>query len=115
MNTFNIEVRDISFTEENINSTQNLLIQNITTKNVVLTPLNSTITHIDDLFLMMYGLISAHHKKKIIKFRKRVKELDREYEKNNIELYNIVYNRNTENLLQSVHDSISVSLKIILH
>jgi serine/threonine protein kinase len=115
MNTFNTEVHDIPFTEGNINSTQNLLIRNITTKSVVLAPFNSTMTHIDDLF-PMDGSISAHHKKKVIKFRGRVKELDREYEKNNNgELDNGVYNRNTESLLQSVHESISVSLKLTFH
>ena len=41
-------------------------------------------------------------KNKLFKFKGRVKELDREYEKqNNGELDNGVYNRNTESLLQS--------------
>jgi len=48
-------------------------------------------------------------KKKMIKFKGRVKELDREYEKNNNgDLDNGVYNRNTESLLETIHDSVQV-------
>jgi len=47
MNTFNTEMHEIPFTEGNIDSTQNMLIKNITTKSVVLAPFNSTMTNID--------------------------------------------------------------------
>ncbi|CAI2362159.1 unnamed protein product [Moneuplotes crassus] len=106
MNTFNTEMHEMPFTEGNIDSTQNALIKNITTKSVVLAPFNSTLT---ELGLIEFAKLSdlTIPKKKTIKFKGRVKELDREYEKNNNgDLDNGVYNRNTESLLESVHDSI---------
>lgn len=36
------------FTEQMLNSTQNSLVKNITSKSVILAPFNSTRTHIDD-------------------------------------------------------------------
>lgn len=109
MNTFNTEMHDIPFTEGNIDSTQNALVKNITTKSVVLAPFNSTLTHLS--FKYEDQAVVYPTKKKIIKFKGRVKELDREYEKNNNgDLDNGVYNRNTESLLESIHDSINVRL-----
>jgi serine/threonine protein kinase len=109
MNTFNTEMHEIPFTEGNIDSTQNALIKNITTKSVVLAPFNSTLSDIQ--FVMFNDIVSQTiPKKKVIKFKGRVKELDREYEKNNNgDLDNGVYNRNTESLLESVQDSIQVN------
>ena len=106
MNTFNTEMHEIPFTEGNINSTQNELVKNITTKSVVLAPFNSTMTDLQmSVFADMPSQIVV--KKKVIRFKGRVKELDREYEKNNNgDLDNGVYNRNTESLLESVQDSI---------
>lgn len=114
MNTFNTEMHDIPFTEGNIDSTQNALIKNVTTKSVVLAPFNSTLTNLD-IFDFEEPNTKILPKKKIIKFKGRVKELDREYEKNNNgDLDNGVYNRNTESLLESIHDSIQVSYISIL-
>ena len=99
MNTFNTEMHDMPFTEGNLESTQNALAKNITTKSIVLAPFNSTMTSI---FNLSGSLDHLPAKNKLFKFRGRVKELDREYEKqNNGELDNGVYNRNTESLLQS--------------
>uniref|UniRef100_A0A7S3KR46 Protein kinase domain-containing protein n=1 Tax=Euplotes crassus TaxID=5936 RepID=A0A7S3KR46_EUPCR len=80
MNTFNTEMHEMPFTEGNIDSTQNALIKNITTKSVVLAPFNSTLT---ELGLIEFAKLSdlTIPKKKAIKFKGRVKELDREYEK----------------------------------
>lgn len=108
MNTFNSEMHEMPFTEGNIDSTQNALIRNITSKSIVLAPFNSTLT---ELGLVIFDKLSeqAVLKKKIIKFKGRVKELDREYEKNNNgDLDNGVYNRNTESLLETIHDSVQV-------
>lgn len=49
-NTFTTEIHDIPFTEGNLNSTQNALIKNVTTKSVVLAPFNSTLTELPSLF-----------------------------------------------------------------
>ena len=110
-NTFNTEMHEMPFTEGNIDSTQNILIRNITTKSIVLAPFNSTLTDIgNSIFENMSKL--AIPTKKIFKFKGRVKELDREYEKNNNgDVDNGVYNRNTESLLESIHDSIQVISK----
>lgn len=102
MNTFNTEMHDMPFTEGNIDSTQNALIKNITTKSVVLAPFNSTMT---DIFCYDSSLEHLPSRNNVFKFKGRVKELDREYEKNNNgELDNGVYNRDTESLLQSSHN-----------
>lgn len=106
MNTFNTDLHELPFTEGNIDSTQNALIKNITTKSVVLAPFNSTLTESGLQLFSKLGDVAVP-KKGIFKFRGRVKELDREYEKNNNgDLDNGVYNRNTESLLESIHDSI---------
>ncbi len=108
MNTFNTEMHEMPFTEGNIDSTQNALIKNITTKSVVLAPFNSTLTELGLIEFAKLG-DKTIPKKKIFRFKGRVKELDREYEKNNNgDLDNGVYNRNTESLLESIHDSIQV-------
>lgn len=113
MNTFNTDMHEMPFTEGNIDSTQNALIKNVTTKSVVLAPFNSTLSDIQ--FSLFKDMVSQTIlKKKILKFKGRVKELDREYEKNNNgDLDNGVYNRNTESLLESVQDSIQVNKLII--
>lgn len=93
MNTFNTEFHDIPFTEGNINSTQNMLIKNITTKSVVLAPFNSTLTDFN-LFYPDGSPKILPAKNSMLKFKGRVKELDREYEKNNNgDVDNGVYNR----------------------
>ena len=87
------------FTEGNIDSTQNALIKNVTTRSIVLAPFNSTMT---DVFNFDESLETLPARNKQFKFKGRVKELDREYEKNNNgEVDNGVYNRDTESLLQS--------------
>lgn len=112
MNTFNTEMHDIPFTEGNLDSTQNMLAKNITTKSVVLAPFNSTMTNVC-LFDSNHKPHVYPSKNNIFKFKGRVKELDREYEKNNNgELDNGVYNRNTESLLESLNESIRVTIFI---
>jgi protein-serine/threonine kinase len=115
MNTFNTEMHDIPFTEGNLDSTQNMLAKNITTKSVVLAPFNSTMSNV----WLFDGENKPHvypSKNNLFKFKGRVKELDREYEKNNNgELDNGVYNRNTESLLESLNESIMVTITLLFH
>lgn len=66
------------FTEHRLDSTQNSLVRNRTTKSVILAPFNSTLTHIsedDDPKL--------YKKAKMIRFGVKVKDIDRQYEANN--------------------------------
>jgi hypothetical protein len=75
-----------------LNSTQDPLLKNISTRSVILAPFNSTKTHIskenfdpeEDYF----------YKGDVMKFDARVREIDRQYERNNnCELDNGVYNK----------------------
>ena len=86
------------FTEQNIDSTQNDLTKNITTKSVILAPFNSTRTNCSkthESFAMLFeeeGEIQE--KQEIIKFAAKVRDVDRQYEKNNNgDLDNGVYNK----------------------
>lgn len=80
------------FTEQNIDSTQNELTKNITSKSVILAPFNSTLTersdcHDDSTEKLML-------EKKVLKLGAKVREVDRQYEKNNnCEVDNGVYNK----------------------
>ena len=79
------------FTELNIDTTQNELLKNSTTKSIILAPFNSTKSDVSKMEERIDNLI-VH--KKIIKFSPAVKDLDRQYEKNNnCELDNGVYNK----------------------
>ena len=91
------------FTEHALDSTQNALLRNCTTKSVVLAPFNSTRSKLGEDILDENGeqilppldidrnmLLD----KKVIKFNARVKDIDRQYEMNNNgELDNGVYNK----------------------
>lgn len=67
------------FTEHELDSTQNSLVRNRTTKSVILAPFNSTMTHIskesDEPPMLK--------KSKVIRFGVKVKDIDRQYEANN--------------------------------
>ena len=78
------------FTEQNIDVTQNELTRNDTTKSLILAPFNSIVEDEDRKVIDESDLLD---KKKLIKFSPKVKELDRQYEKNNNgEVDNGVYN-----------------------
>jgi len=67
------------FTEHKLDSTQNSLVRNRTTKSVILAPFNSTLTHISE----MSDEPPLYKKNKIIRFGVKVKDIDRQYEANN--------------------------------
>lgn len=80
------------FTEQNIDSTQNDLTKNITTKSVILAPFNSTLTDNAAGNSSISSLMKE--KKEVIKFAAKIRDIDRQYEKNNNgELDNGVYNK----------------------
>lgn len=80
------------FTEQNIDSTQSELTRNITSKSVILAPFNSTITESEESPEKPPD--SVFFEKRIIKLGPKVREIDRQYEKNNnCEVDNGVYNK----------------------
>lgn len=99
------------FTEHQLDSTQNSLVRNRTTKSVILAPFNSTLTHISEDI----NEPKMFKKSKIIRFGVKVKDIDRQYEaNNNCELDNGVFNefiqKTDSDDVKSIKDSIS-SLK----
>ena len=67
------------FTEHKLDSTQNSLVRNRTTKSVILAPFNSTLTHMSS----DYKDPVVIKKNKIMRFGVKVKDIDRQYEANN--------------------------------
>jgi len=79
------------FTEQNIDSTQNDLTKNISTKSVILAPFNSTQSGFST------GEVPIIEKGRAIKFSAKCRDVDRQYEKNNNgEVDNGVYNKFVE-------------------
>ena len=75
-----------AFTEHPLDSIENSLLRNASTKSVILAPFNSTITDgNDDLeeYKMLEGVDVFKNKAKVVKFGIRVKDIDRQYEQNN--------------------------------
>ena len=93
------------FTEHELDSTQNALMRNNTTKSVILAPFNSTRSNVladeedkEKLKQEMYNILDITEgeiiDKKCIKFAPRAKDVDRQYElNNNGEVDNGVYNK----------------------
>jgi serine/threonine protein kinase len=78
------------FTEQNIDSTQNDLTRNITAKSIILAPFNTTQTHAT----LERDAPIYENKREVIRFAAKVRDVDRQYEKNNNgELDNGVYNK----------------------
>ena len=67
------------FTEHELDSTENSLVRNRTTKSVILAPFNSTMTHISKASDEPPML----KKSTMIRFGVKVKDIDRQYEANN--------------------------------
>ncbi len=87
-----VETECTLFTEHNLDSTQNELTKNITTKSIILAPFNSTRTHISEEATEIVD--TNLRDKAAIKFGAKVRDIDRQYEKNNnCELDNGVYNK----------------------
>ena len=84
-----------TFTEQSIDKTQNDLTKNNTTKSVILAPFNSTIS---DESISNVEIKEIMRDKKTIKLSSNVRDIDKQYEKNNnCEVDNGVYNKNACN------------------
>mmetsp|Transcript_15985 Transcript_15985/g.11531 ORF Transcript_15985/g.11531 Transcript_15985/m.11531 type:complete len:322 (-) Transcript_15985:42-1007(-) len=85
------------FTEQMLNSTENSLVRNISTKSVILAPFNSTRSHIDEGQHLRRSVQDLVIDKQYLKFAPKVKEINRQYEQNNnAELDNGVYHQDDE-------------------
>jgi hypothetical protein len=81
------------FTAQELDSQENILLKNISTKSIILAPFNSTRTHFStsDFCDSSEDIFRKGIK---MKFDARVREIDRQYERNNnCELDNGVYNK----------------------
>ncbi len=79
------------FTEQNIDSSQSDLTRNASSKSVILAPFNSTRSHQSDMHDSVKELLIE---KKPVKLCSKVRDVDRQYEKNNnCEVDNGVYNK----------------------
>ena len=84
-----------------LNSTQNSMVKNVSTKSVILAPFNSTRTHIDANFHLNESIQEKMIDRRVIKFAAKVKEIDRQYEaNNNAELDNGVYHQEEDDELE---------------
>ena len=102
---YNRNEGDELFTEHNLESTQNALLKNVSTKSVILAPFNSTVSHLsqDDPQSEPSPVkknapelepADMYKKGEVLKFAGRVRDADRQYEQNNnCELDNGVYNK----------------------
>jgi len=83
------------FAEQMLQSTQNSLLRNVSTKSVILAPFNSTKSHISShLHASVEDMLID---KSCLRFAIKVKEVDRQYEQNNnAELDNGVYHQDEE-------------------
>ncbi len=82
------------FTEQNIDSTLNDLTKNNTAKSVILAPFNSTMTDAGKSDSSPIRECDLRDKAEMIHFAAKVRDLDRQYEKNNNgDLDNGVYNK----------------------
>ena len=89
----NVTMESDWFIEQNIDLTNTELVKNITTKSAILAPFNSTITNEDER--KDYEIREEEVKsKRLVKLSSKVKEIDRQYERNNnCEVDNGVYNK----------------------
>lgn len=80
------------FPEHLLDSTQNSMLKNCTSKSVILAPFNSTKSHIDAT--LSEGVKELLQSRRCIKMAGRVKDIDRQYERNNnADLDNGVYHK----------------------
>ncbi len=98
MDRFRRNEDDLFFTEHALDSTQNALLKNCTTRSVILAPFNSTRSNLkadsQDESPMSPRVRELLVSKHVIKYAARVKDIDRQYEmNNNCELDNGVYNK----------------------
>eukprot|EP01022_Parablepharisma_sp_SALTPOND_P013441 TRINITY_DN17_c0_g2_i1.p1 TRINITY_DN17_c0_g2~~TRINITY_DN17_c0_g2_i1.p1 ORF type:complete len:912 (+),score=114.75 TRINITY_DN17_c0_g2_i1:1513-4248(+) len=94
------------FTEQNIDSTLNDLTKNMTTKSVILAPFNTSRNSCSSIQAPIVD------KKMAIKFSAKVRDIDRQYEKNNNgEVDNGVYNKFAEEGRSESNDSLNESFE----
>eukprot|EP00826_Nyctotherus_ovalis_P035294 TRINITY_DN301_c0_g4_i1.p1 TRINITY_DN301_c0_g4~~TRINITY_DN301_c0_g4_i1.p1 ORF type:complete len:485 (-),score=132.32 TRINITY_DN301_c0_g4_i1:42-1496(-) len=100
------------FTEQNIDSTQNGLMRNNTSRSLILAPFNTTRS--DKAAPCLDPSLAARPKNEVVSFNPKVRDADRQYEKNNnLDVDNGVYNEfvcNSEDKNESLEGSSSGDL-----
>ena len=90
------------FTEHMLDTTQNTMTKNCETRSVILAPFNSTKSNVDangnvHNFVLSESVKALIETRKIIKFGRRVREIDKQYEiNNNADLDNGVFHKYEE-------------------
>mmetsp|Transcript_8033 Transcript_8033/g.13486 ORF Transcript_8033/g.13486 Transcript_8033/m.13486 type:complete len:210 (-) Transcript_8033:373-1002(-) len=91
------DVGDDPFLEQMLQTTQNSMFKNNTTKSVILAPFNSTKSHISDDFHLRDSIQDLIEPNEVFIFADKCREVNRQYMlNNNAELDNGVYNENEE-------------------
>ena len=93
------EGKEDPFTDHLLDSTQNSMLKNCSSKSVILAPFNSTKSNLDEsaVGVMSDSIKELLQSKGCIKFAARVRDIDKQYEvNNNAELDNGVYHKNEE-------------------
>ena len=80
-----------------LDSTQNSMLKNCTSKSIILAPFNSTRSNLEEYVTMSKTVKEMMQSKGCIKFAPRVRDIDKKYEiENNAELDNGVYHKMDE-------------------
>lgn len=91
------DTKDDPFLEQELQTTQNSIFKNHTTKSVILAPFNSTRSHISDDYLINEGIQPLIVREDLVTYADKCKEVHRQYLlNNNAELDNGVYNEADE-------------------
>lgn len=82
------------FTDHMLDSTQNSMLKNCTSKSVILAPFNSTKSDLENCVSLSKTMKELMQSKGCLKFAPRVRDIDKQYEiNNNAELDNGVYHK----------------------
>ncbi|CAI2366178.1 unnamed protein product [Moneuplotes crassus] len=114
-NTEMTELISDCFTEQRLDSCEDELLKNVSTKSIILAPFNSTKTHLSD---KLHESVEDNifEKWNVLKFDVKCRELDKEYERNfNDEVDNGVYNKFVNNSIRNDEDGEKANEELISH
>lgn len=97
--------QSFNFTDRNLNSTQHVLLRNLSSKSIILAPFNTTKSHLSMEICQTVQELMIE-KNCVIKFGMRVKEIDKNYEQNNnVDLDNGVFNKFAQAAEKKAHEN----------
>lgn len=112
-NTEMTELNSDCFTEQRLDSWEDELLKNVSTKSIILAPFNSTKSHLSS---KLHESVEENifEKWKMLKFEVKWRELDKEYERNfNDEVDNGVYNKFVNNSIRNDEDGEKANEELI--